>query len=351
MDTPLAWYTTREAVKAALDVETTARSDREVDRCIAAASRTVEGALHRRFYPWLGTRYFDWPAYSGSSYRVDFHEHTLLETTTVTSGGVALAAANYLLEPINSGPPYDSLELDLGDGVGFTSGATFQRDIAILGLWGHQLDERAVGVTAEALDGSETDVDVVATVSSAVGIGSIIRIGSERMTVTGRRQLDTTQNTGGNLTAVKSNVTVPVTDGSGYDVGEVITVDSERMLVVDIAGNNLTVQRAWDGTVLATHTTGADIYAPRTLVVRRGDLGTTAASALTAATVYLWHPPALVDEFTVAQTVVYLGQRQAGYARTVGTGESERETSGRGLTQIAKEARAAYGRFARSAAV
>lgn len=44
-------YCTRQDVKRALDVHETARSNGQVDRAVEAASRTIEGVLHRRFYP------------------------------------------------------------------------------------------------------------------------------------------------------------------------------------------------------------------------------------------------------------------------------------------------------------
>ena len=89
--------------------------------------------------------------------------------------------------------------------------------------------------------------------------------------------LDSTYNVQSDMTAQQNNVTISAS-GSGFNVGEVILVDSERMLIVDIAGNYLTVKRAWDGSVLAIHSTGADIYTLRLLTVTRGALGTTAGT-------------------------------------------------------------------------
>lgn len=54
-------YVTREQVKQALDVKAPARSDLQIDLAIQAASDSVEGLLHRVFYPQDMTRYFDWP--------------------------------------------------------------------------------------------------------------------------------------------------------------------------------------------------------------------------------------------------------------------------------------------------
>ena len=50
-----------------------------------------------------------------------------------------------------------------------------------------------LGATVEALDDSETGIDVDAATSAAVGVGSILRVDSERMLVTERQQLDTGQ--------------------------------------------------------------------------------------------------------------------------------------------------------------
>ena len=106
------------------------------------------------------------------------------------------------------------------------------------------------------------------------------------------------------------------------------------MLVEDISGNNLTVKRAWDGSPIAAHTAGAVIYAPRTLTVTRGALGTTAATHSSGATVQRWDPPGQASQLCVAEALTDLLQGRSGYARTAGSGDSEREASGRGLRDL-----------------
>jgi hypothetical protein len=49
--------------------------------------------------------------------------------------------------------------------------------------------------------------------------------------------------------------------------------------------------------------------------------------------------------------VVALEQNAAGYARTVGSGNSERETSGAGIEDIRNRAMQAFGRLNRSTAI
>jgi hypothetical protein len=320
-------YTTRERVKRALDSAQTARSDAQVDDAIAAATDSIHGLCHRRFYPELKTVTFDWPnRQSPTSWRLWLEQHELVELTAATAGGTTLAVDDLKLYP-PSGPPYDRVETDLSSTAAYAAGATEQQAVALTGLYaGAPVVEASVAALAEALDPTETSVDV--TDGSTIGIGSLLRVDTERMIVTGRRQLDTGQTLGGDgLTAMANNTAVPVGDGTAFAVGEIVLIDAERMIVIDVAGNTLVVKRAWDGTVLAAHTTGAAIYSPRTLLVERGVLGTTAAAHDTAAPVRRWTPPALIESLAVAEALVTLGCEQAGYATQTRAGESSRSVT------------------------
>jgi hypothetical protein len=347
------WYVSREAVKRALDIKETARNNARIDACIESASRSVEGFLHRRFYPELDTRYFDWPNQQRArSWRLwlDFNE--MASITALVSGGVTLAPSEYFLRRADDldEAPYDHIEIDLSAGGAFQSGSTHQRAIAATGVFiGCPVTEVPAGALAEALDDSETAVNV--TNAALVEVGHIIKAGSERMIVTGKSMLDTGQNIAGDVAKSQNAELVAVADGTAYFAGEVILVDAERMLILDVAGNNLIVKRAWDGSTLAAHTTGADIYAARTLTVQRGALGTTAATHSDTTALVRFFVPGLVEELALAYTLTALGQGQASYARTVGSGDNERESSGRGLSQIKADALAAHGRQMRMGAV
>ncbi|MFI0233157.1 hypothetical protein [Streptomyces sp. NPDC017086] len=351
MSTP--WYATREEIKAELDVKETARSNARIDRALADATEAVHGQLHRRFYPIVATRYFDWPsAEYRPSWRLWLDDSELISLTSVSSGGVAIPLADVLLEPNRSGPPYTRLELSIGTSAAWGGGSTYQRDIAITGLWGYRDDVTPVGATAEVLDATETSIDVDAATSAAVGVGSLLRIDAERVIVTGRQQLDTGQTlSGSGLTNINNSVTVTVQNGAGFSAGETILIDGERMRVDDIAGNTLVVTRAWDGSTIAAHTAGAPIYAPRALTVERGALGTTAATHPLGASVSLWVPPGPVRQLTIAEALTDLLQGRSGYARTAGSGENERETFGRGLADLRARVYASHGRHARMRSV
>lgn len=351
MTTP--FYATREEIKAELDVKETARSNARIDRALADATEAVYGLCHRRFYPEQDTRYFGWPnQQTARPWRLWLDANEVISVTTLTSGGTTIASSDYFLEPNQYGPPYSHIEIDLDSNAAFGGGDTHQRDITVTGLFGYSNDETTAGATAEALDASETGVDVDAATSAAVGVGSLLRVDTERVIVTGRAQLDTGQTLGGaGLTNQNNVVTVAVQSGAAFAAGESILIDSERMLVEDIAGNNLTVRRAWDGSSIAAHSVGATIYAPRTLTVERGALGTTAATHLTAATVYRWDPPGPVRQLCVAEALTDLLQGRSGYARTAGSGESEREVSGRGLKDLRDRVYTSHARKARTRAV
>lgn len=348
----LPWYATREMVKTALDVKETARSNGQVDRALASASRSVDGLLHRVFYPTLGTRHKDWPDRSyPTSWRLWLDADEVAEVTTLESGGVEITAGQYLLYP-DDGPPFNRIEINLDGPAAFGGGDTHQKDIAITGVFlGCPLVFQAAGTLTEALDVSETDVDV--SNSAAVGVGDLLQVDDEWLVILEKTMLDTGRDleVGGDLTASAGDVSVSVTNASDLHVGETLLVDSERLLVVDIAGNTVTVKRAWDGSVLATHVAGASLFAPRTLTVERGALGTTTATHLTAAAVERFVPPGTVTTLTIAEAMVTLAQEGAAYARTAGSGESAFEVSGRGIEQLRKAAYRELGRKARMRAV
>lgn len=340
-----AWYCTREDVKAALDAGDTIRSNAQIDRLIEGCSRSIESLTHRRFYPELATRSWPWPDRQlGTSWRLWLDGNEIISVTTLTSGSTAII--DYFLEPQRYGPPYSSIDLDLSGTGSYGGGETFQRDVTVTGLFGYSDDSVAAGALAEALDATETAVDV--TDSAAVGIGSILKVGTERMIVTGKTLATTGQT--GTLTAAKSATALAVTDGSTFVIGESLLLDSERVRVLDIAGNTLVVERATDGTVLAAHT-AATIFAARTLTVTRGALGSTATTHLTAAAVSVHLVPGPVRDLCVAEVLVRLAREQSGYARTVGTGEGQRNASGGDLADLRKAVVRSHGRRMRTRVV
>lgn len=340
-------YATREEIKAATDSNSTAYDNDRVDRANESAARTIEGLLHRKFYPSSGTRYFDWPNFQyARSWRLWLDEHELTSASSVVSGGVTLSAADYFLRP--DSPPYNRIEIDRGSSASFSTGDTAQRSVAITGVFNYPTNAGAAGALAEALDTVELQVDV--TNSAAIGIGHLITIESERLLVADKGLLDTGVNTGGSLTASDADNTVSVADGTLFFAGELLVIGSERMRIEDIAGNTLIVRRAADGSVLATHNTGVDIYAGRRLLCYRGATGTTAATHADTTAITVNLPPALIRNLNIALAVTNLQQESGGFAPNVGSGGSRRAGSAAPQTLI-EQAMTAYGRQARMSAV
>jgi hypothetical protein len=224
----------------------------------------------------------------------------------------------------------------------FGVSSTPQRDTAITGTWGFGADTDPAGSLATSVNASVTAVTV--SNGGAVGVGNILVIDSERMIVQDRANVDTGQTiSSGVTTASAADVGLTVPNGAALNLDEVIQVDSERMLIVDITGNLATVKRAWDGTVLATHATGAHIYASRQLTVLRGQLGTTAASHSNAAAVSIHRVPALIQDLAIAECENRILQEPGGYAEASSEGAGGHNL-GAGLADLWDEAETTYGR-------
>ena len=347
-------YCTREDVKRAPDVKFTARNNGDIDDAIEAASDAIDGLLHLKFYPVTMTRYWDWPNYQyAPPWKLYFDAWVMADPSTavVTSGGSLIPVGAIQWNPINEGPPYRWLELDRSTNYAFGAGKTPQRDISITGTWGWSVDTQSAGALAAALNDT-TGTAVQITDASLVGVGDNILIGTERMLVTGRANAATgqTQQGSGCATANNADVALTVLDGTQIHAGEVLQLDSERMLAVDVTGNVVTVRRAWDGTVLATHT-GATVYAQRLLTVTRGALGTTAATHANGTAVARHLVPGLVRELAIAEAEVNVLQKTGGQARSQGSGDNKRSGIGDRLPDLRAQAVARFGRKMRTRTV
>lgn len=338
-------YCTREDVKASVDFKESARNNPQIDRAMQSAAEKIEGFTHRKFYPLLATRVFDWPNYQRAyPWRLWLNQSEVISITTLTSGGVVIPSNQYFLEPANEGPPYSRIDLNRSTSAAWSAGATPQHSISVTGLWGYCTATVPAGTLAAAMSDT-TGTAVTISDSSLIGAGDTILVDAEQLLVTNRSMASTgqAQQGAGAGTASAADVALTVTDGTKYAVGETLLLDSERMLVVDIAANVLTVKRAFDGSVLATHS-GATVYAPRQLTVVRGTLGTTAATHLNAAAVVRNAPPSLIRDLAIAESVNQVLQETSGYALVVGEGDTVRPASGAGLAELWTEVTARYGR-------
>ena len=150
---------------------------------------------------------------------------------------------DFWLEPYNSTPKV-SLKLNEDSGKGFHAG---QQTLAIAGTWGYSNDR------------------------------------TEAKTTTG---------------TVSSTVTsFGVNDASGLSSIETLLIDSEQMYLTGISSNTLTVERAVNGTVAASHSAGASVY--------------------------VYEYPALVVQACLDLAKIYFRDRDMGTTLTIGVGEQQ----------------------------
>jgi hypothetical protein len=347
------FYTTREDVRRAVDAAGTARDSVEIDRANAAATHKINGALKRDFAPWTGTKYFDWPTFDTSVFRTYIDDDAqLVSLSALTSGGQSLDVAQVNLEPSLSGPPYDTIEVNRDRIGSFTSGVTFQRSVAATGVWGFDLNERAAGGVVGAVSSGATQLTLPDAVT--VGVGSLIRLDSERMIVTDKSSVATGQSALTSLADEEDDRLLTVADGTVFRVGETITMDAERCWVDDILGNVLVLKRAVEGSLLSTHA-GSPIYSPRLATVARGQLGTSAAAHSASAPIALHVFPALIRQYALAEILIELQLQASSYARTRpaagGIGGRGIPISESGPVDVRAQAMMAFGRYGRARAI
>lgn len=290
---------------------------------------------------------FDWPNNQmGTSWRLWLDDNELISdesstTVTVQNGAVTLADGDFFVQPKNYGPPYNRIEINLGGSGAFAAGTSYQEAIGVTGLFGYSDESTFAGTTVGTFTTSNNQATFV---GSTVGVGSVLEINGERCITTDRALADTSRVIASTpLTASNANTLVQ-TDGATIYPGEILTIDSEDMLVISTAGNNLIVKRAWNGSVLATHSIGAEIYSARLFTITRGALGTTAAQHLANSTWNVWLPPGPVRTLVIAEVLNAFEQEQSAYARQVGSGESAHTASGAGLDDLRMSVWQAMGR-------
>lgn len=343
-------YCSIEDVRGALDVAPGSSAARRIERAIYGASTSIEGLLNRRFYPMTDVRYFDWPL--NYQYAVAWRlwldaDEVWSVDHIVTGGRTLLPGIDFILRPENTGPPYSRVEILVSGGKMWAPQAgSWQQAVAIHGVFGGCGDTNPAGALAGAITSTATTLTITDT--NAVGTLDTIRVGTEWMTVTAKSWAAAGGALSADLAANKGITSITPTGGT-YADGELILIGGEKMRITDQAGGSLIVERAVEGTVLAAHTTGATIYAPRALTVTRGALGSTAATHTDSSAVERLAVPALIRDLAVAYTVVNLEQDSAGWTTT--KGEGGRVTAARDLDDLQDRAYTRYARQSRIRAV
>ena len=228
-------YCDRSTLKTALGIASTdTASDAELLRILQDVSRFIDDYCHRHFYVELATRYFT-ARYSDALEVPDLLAITTLktdddgdrtyETTWTATDYDLLAGKDYNRWPKTrievtpngsySFPGWSSYSYSY-QAPGIHKTTAGRKAVEIAGQWGHGDGESgtpyidSTTTTNEALDASETGVDVVS--------------------------------------------------GAALAVGQTILIESEQMYITAISSNTLTVERGVNGTTAATHDTGKTVY-------------------------------------------------------------------------------------------
>ena len=355
------WYVSREQFKIAANLNGSAY-DGSIERVLEASSRDIDRWTRRHFIPKTQTRLFPWPQRRAGLATVLWLDQDLLSVSTLqtkaqNASPTTISSSDYFLEPANPEPDgntrYNRIEIDLSSTAAFEAGDTPQRSISVAGSWGWGNTTKGAGTVDDSGGISSSDTTLIVSDASKVNVGDTLLIDSEQIFVSDRdfaARGSILLNMGSNLAATNATVTVTLDGSHGIVAGEIIRLDSEQMYVVSVSTNDLTVIRAWDGSVLASHNDDVAIHVNRTLTIERGINGTTAASHSDSAAITKYVPETDISRWCFAEAIATYHQEHAAWGRSVGTGEAATELSGRELTQL-RQSMVSYYRRAREAVV
>ncbi len=313
--------------------------DPQILRQIRSATKDFETDCRRCFIPYLGEKMWRWPTdFPGWTWRL-WTEEDLLAVTTLYAAAEdtpPITLTHYFLEPQQFGPPYNRVEVDLSSQDVFQSGNTPQRSAAIVGKWGYYEALASADTLVSGLASDLAATTCVVSNSAPCETGEMLKADEEQMQIVLRAFIDTTATLAADLAATAAAVSVQVSSGALIHAGEIIAIDSEKMFVVFIVGNVLTVERAYDGSVLAAHTMSAAVNAPRGLTLERAQNGTVAALHANSLALQKYVVPDDLAIVIQGETLSKYEQGLAHWGRTVGSagGGVDIESTGRALAQF-----------------
>ena len=355
------WYISRERFKSAASISGGQFND-AVDRVIEASSRDIDRWTRRHFIPKTQTRLYRYPQRRSGLATVLWVDQDLLSVSTLqtqaqNTSPTTISASDYFLEPANPEPDgnsrYNRIEIDESSTAAFEAGDTPQRSISVAGSWGWSNATQSAGSVDDSGGISSSDTTLIVSDASVCDVGDTLLIDSEQIFVSGRdfaARGSILLNMGSNLAATNATTTVTIDGSHGIVAGEVIRIDSEQMYVISVSTNDLTVVRAFDGSVLASHNDDAAIHVNRTLTIERGMNGTTAASHSDSATNTRYRPDADIARWALAEALATWHQEHSGWGRSIGTGDAATELTGRELTQL-RQSMVGYYRRAREGVI
>ena len=347
------WYLARGLVKRAAQIGGDSL-DVIVDEQIEAASREIDRLTGRRFIPITAAKNYDWPQRDSRRAWTLYLDEDLLSVSSLTKDGTdatAIASTDYFLEPSTLVPPYSRIEIDLGSTAFFSAKDTHQRQIVVTGSWGYSNDSVAASGLSAILS-STTATAITLKDGGKADVGDTLLLETEQMFVSGRADLDLAVNTHGTTGAMTASMTdkTLTLDGAPTDAvnaGEVLRIGSERMYVEAVnSTTSFEVTRAYDGSSLAAHSIGDDVFIFRSYTVQRGVNGTTAATHADDTAASRYQAPADIRNLCLALAVGYYQATRGGWTGIVGGPEAQTETRMSALNRLRKDVQEHYRRYA-----
>ena len=365
-------YCNRTDVQRAPDFKNGYVDNTRIDRAIASAATKIEGQLRRVFYPLDTTYRFDWPNYQFTyPWQLYLDNWDLQVLTDLESPqGTEIPLNQAIAYPLNRKPgwPPRRIQLDRSTTAAWGSASSPQAAIWATGTWGFCVDMDAAGTLAVAVS-TTSQTTITGTDGSQAGPGDVLILNPGQNAapfpqtqyahtfgatgaLTGERVIvqdvaaattGLTQSGSGCTTPSESDNQLATTGAGTLNVGETLILDAERMLVTQIVSGVATVVRAWDGTILTTHS-GATVNALRAWTVLRGQLGTTAATCTQGEPISRHRPPQLIRDLAIALACDQVSQETSGYARTTGGPDVAAVNLGLQLPVLWAQATTTYGR-------
>jgi len=309
------------------------------NKLIAAADRADE-LCRQQFYPNIRTKRFnrDTPGAIEDGGTL-FTDTDWLELDQVTLNGDIIPPADLVELRDYFGLRFDSIGLLSNSQYAWTQATDEWYSIMVTGTTGYSNNTHHIASLTS--DITDTETILVTPGSNKLDVGALIRINDEWLHIVDR---DWTTSAAVTISDITIDQTTIDTNVATWVPGDRLRIGWEQLEVVDYAGTAIKVVRAVNGTTPSPHLTGAAINEWTTYTVERGVNGSTPAPHLTGAAISQWQPPAGVKEHSIAYVLTHLGQEASSYNRTIGTGDQQREATGRGLDTITRTLVADYRR-------
>ena len=275
---------------------------------LADEARNIDELCHRTFYPRYEIRWFDVPVYTNSPRNL-FLDDDLLEPVTITNGdGNIVSPTVYNLKPKNYSPHY-AIQLIGPTSIFwiFNPVGNIEKVISVEGWWGfhNRYTQRAwtLAGTLGAAVPDLTSLNLTMTAGHSLVGDQIIKVDSELFNLQPATSILIASSTNASPIEITTATAHGLTDGAQVTISAhsvntnangtwtIAWVSTTKFTLTGSTGNGI-------GGATGTVTSGSILNNTFTCN-QRGDNGSTAATHLTSAPVYLWNVQTEIKHATI----------------------------------------------------